>query len=179
VQWNGGSRTGKEGGKGEFNFSASPGPGEGPLNFEVQGKLVEVKHDGWTVLSVVFPISVQAARGAWKKEHHDGDHVRINLVSPGNDLDVCGVLDWKDHVSHDTLAVSACDLPAGSYDLRVGSAPLPGVLIVVKEDGKAKVVFDSQAQGKKQPLTFPVPGTTVKVPPAGEPGTVLLTGVVK
>ena len=105
--------------------------------------------------------------------------MRINLASPGKDLDVCGVLDWKDHVSHDTLAISVCDLPAGSYDLRVGGAPLPGVLIVVKADGKAKVVFDSQAQGKEEPLAFPVPGTIVKVTPAGEPATVLLTGVVQ
>ena len=168
-----------QGGKGEFAFAASPGPGEGPLNFVVQGRLLEVKHGADTVLSVVFPISVQAARGTWKNEHHEGDHVRINLASPGKDLDACGVLDWKDHVSHDTLAISVCDLPAGSYDLRVGGAPLPGVLLVVKEDGKAKVLCDSQAQGKEQPLTFPVVGTTVKVTPAGQPGTVLLTGVVK
>jgi hypothetical protein len=168
-----------QGSKGEFRFSQSPGPGEGLLDFTVQGERIEVRHGSDTVLAVVFPISVQAAKGAWKKEKHDADRVRINLVPAGADLDVCGVLDWKDKASHDTLAISVCDLPEGSYDLRVGGTAVPGVLLVVKPDGKARVVFDTKAKGKKQLLGFAVPGETVQVTPAGEPGTVLMEGVVE
>jgi hypothetical protein len=168
-----------DGSKGEFRFSASPGPGEGLLDFAVQGERIELRQGTQTVLAVIFPISAQAAKGAWKKEKHDADRVRINLVPAGADLDVCGVLDWKDKASHDTLKISVCDLPAGSYDLLVGGKAVPGVLIVVKPDGKAGVVFDSKAKGKKQPLDFAVPGKTVQVTPAGEPGTVLMEGVVK
>ena len=164
---------------GQWSFSTSPSAGQALLDFEVQGQLVAILHGTDTVLSVVFPVSVQSALGTFKKEIHDSQHVKINLVATGVDLDARGQADFKDKSSHDTLVVSVFDLAPGEYDLVVDGAPHAGVLVVSKQDGKAKVTFDSQPKGNKLLLDFTVPGATVQVTPAGDAATVLLAGVVE
>lgn len=166
-------------GAGEFRFSTSPGAGESLLDFVVQGQLVEVTDGVDVLLSTVFPVSVQAALGTWKKEIHDAARVKVNLVASGVDLDARGLVDWKDKSKRDTLVVTVKDLPAGTYDLLVDGVPNAGVLVVSKADGKAKVVFDTQPKGKKLLLDFPVAGLVVQVTPAGDAGTVLLEVLVE
>jgi hypothetical protein len=167
------------GGAGEFRFSTSPGAGESLLDFGVQGQLVEITDGADVLLSTVFPVSVQAALGTWKKEIHDAARVRVNLVASGVDLDARGLADWKDKSRRDTLVVTVKDLPAGSYDLLVDGVPHAGVLVVKKADGEAKVVFDTQPKGKQLLLDFPVAGLVVQVTPAGDAGTVLLEALVE
>ncbi len=167
------------GGAGEFRFSTAPGAGEELLDFEVQGQLVAITDGVDTLLSTVFPVSVQAALGTWKKEIHDAARVKVNLVASGADLDTRGVLDWKDKASKDTLVVSVFDLPAGSYDLLVDGVPHDDVLVVTKADGKAKVTFDTQPKGSKLLLDFVVAGAVVQVTPAGDNGTLLLEALVE
>ncbi|MBM3985400.1 MAG: hypothetical protein FJ296_06895 [Planctomycetes bacterium] len=166
-------------GAGEFRFSTSPLAGEELLDFTVQGQLVEVTDGVDTLLSTVFPVSVQAALGTWKKEIHDVARVKVNLVASGLDLDARGVLDFKDKASKDTLVVSVFDLPAGSYDLVVDGVPQEDVLVVTKADGKAKVTFDTQPKGKKLLLDFAVVGLVVQVTPSGDNGSVLLEALVE
>ena len=105
--------------------------------------------------------------------------MKINLVSTGVDLDARGLLDFKSKSSHDTLVVSVFDLAPGSYDLLVDGTAHAGVLVVTKQDGKAKVTFDTQPKGNKLLLDFTVLGTLVQVTPEGDAATVLLAGVVE
>jgi len=167
------------GGAAQWNFSTSPGAGQVLLDFEVQGELVAITSGADVILSVVFPVSVQAALGKFKKEIHDSTRIKINLVATGEDLDTRGMLDWKDKSSHDTLVVNIQDLAPGDYDLVVDGTQKAGVLVVVKPDGKAKVVFDTQPKGQKLLLDFVASGATVQVTPAGDNATVLLQGVVE
>jgi len=165
-------------GAGSWKFSTSPQAGETLLDFEVQGQLLEISDGTDTLLSVVFPVSVQAALGTWKKEVQSATRTKLNLVPTGVDLDARGLADFKDKASRDTFVVSVFDLPAGTYDLVVGAETLAGALVVTKADGKAKVGFDTQPKGAKLPLDFAVPGQLVQVTPAGDPGTVLLEVVI-
>ena len=61
----------------------------------------------------------------------------------------------------------------------VGGATKVGVLVVTKQDGRAKVSLDTSPNGKKLLLDVAVPGAVVEVTPVGEPGTVLLSGTVE
>lgn len=164
---------------GQWKFSTSPEAGESLLDFEVQGQLVEISDGVDTILSVVFPVSVQAALGTWKKEIRKTERTKVNLVPSGADLDARGLADFKDKASKDTFVVSVFDLAAGSYDLVVGAETVAGALVVTAADGKAKVSFDTSPKGKKLLLDFAVPGQVVQVTPAGEPGTVLLEVVIE
>jgi len=146
---------------------------------EVQGQLVAVTSGADTILSTIFPVSVPAALGKSKKEIHEDGHVSIDLASTGADLDVRGRLVFKHKSSHDSLVVKVADLPAGSYDLILGGTTKPGVLVVSKQDGQAKVSFDTAPGGSKLLLDVAMPGALVQVTLAGDPGTVLLTGVVE
>lgn len=146
---------------------------------EVQGQLVAVTSGADTILSTIFPVSVQAALGQFKKEIHQLGHVSINLASTGADLDARGRLVFKDKSSHDSLVVKVADLAEGSYDLILGGTTKAGVLVVSKQDGQAKVSFDTSPKGAKLLLDVAMPGTLVEVTPAGDPGTVLLTGTVE
>lgn len=145
----------------------------------VQGQLLAVTLGPDTVLSTIFPVSVPAALNKFPKELHQPTHVRINLVNTGSDLDARGQLTFKDRTSHDSLVVKVFDLAAGSYDLIVGGATKVGVLVVTKQDGRAKVTLDTAPGGKKLLLDVAAPGALVEVTPVGEPGTVLLTGTVE
>lgn len=164
---------------GEWRFSTSPEAGEALLDFEVQGQLVEISDGVDTILSVVFPVSVQAALGSWKKEIRSGTRTKVNFVPSGADLDARGLADFKDKASKDTFVVSVFDLAAGSYDLVVGAETVAGALVVSKADGKARATFDTSPKGKQLLLDFAVPGQVVQVTPAGEPGTVLLEVVIE
>lgn len=164
---------------GQWKFSTSPGAGETLLDFEVQGQLVEIADGSGAILSVVFPVSVQAALGSWKKEVRNDTRTKVNLVPTGADLDARGVADFKDKSSKDTFVVSVFDLAAGTYDLVVGAETLADALVVTKSDGKAKVTFDTSPKGKKLLLDFAVTGQLVQVTPAGDPGTVLLEVVIE
>jgi len=146
---------------------------------EVQGQLVAVTSGPDTILSTIFPVSVQAALGQFKKEVHKTSQVSINLASTGADLDARGRLVFKDKSSHDSLVIKVTDLPAGSYDVILGGTTKAGVLVVTKQDGQAKVAFDTSPGGAQLPLDVAVAGVLVTVTPAGEPGTVLLTGLVE
>lgn len=146
---------------------------------QVQGQLVAVTSGPDTVLSTIFPVSVQAALGQYKKEVHKSGQVSINLVNTGADLDARGRLVFKHKSSHDSLLIKAFDLPAGSYDVILGGTTEAGVLVVGKPDGQAKVSFDTAPGGNKLLLDVDVSGALVQVTPEGQPGTVLLTGVVE
>jgi hypothetical protein len=145
----------------------------------VQGQLVAVTSGADTVLSTIFPVSVPAALDKFKKEVHKPGHVSINLVSTGADLDARGLLTFKSKNSHDSLVVKVEDLAAGSYDLIIGGTTKTGVLVVAKQDGRAKVSFHTAPGGSKLLLDVAVPGELVQVTPVGDPGTVLLAGIVE
>ena len=166
-------------GAGEFRFSSSPGAGQLLLDFEVQGQLVEITNGVDTLLSTVFPVSVQAALGTWKKEIHGVSRVKVNLVASGADLDTRGLLDFRHKSSRDTLVIGVQDLPVGSYDLVVDGVPHDDVLVVSKADGKARVSFDTQPKGKKLLLDFVVAGAVVQVTLPDDNRTVLLEAVVE
>jgi hypothetical protein len=166
-------------GEGQIQYSTSPEAGELLLGFPVKGKLLSVSNDEGVILSVVFPVTAQAALDKFKPEIHKADHVKVNLVSTGTDLDATGLLDWKHKSSHDTFVVSVADLAPGSYDLLVNGLVVNNALVITKTDGKAKMSFDTKPSGKEALLDFVPEGATIKVTPADDNLTVLLQAVVE
>lgn len=151
------------GGEGQLDFSTSPEGDELLLDFAVKGQLVQVALDDDPILALVFPLSVPAALGKFAKESSSDTKVKANLANAGVDLDTDGRLVWKQTKNaRERLQVKVSDLPAGDYDVRVGGASR-GTLTIPKDDGKAKVMFDSQPKGNALPLDFDVLGQTVQV----------------
>jgi hypothetical protein len=167
------------GGEAHFAFSTVPGDGEVLLDFPVQGQLISVTDGSSAILSVVFPVSVQAALGNFAKELHAIDHVKVNLVSTGVDLDARGRVDFRHKTSHDTLVVVVQDLPAGSYDIVLGAETFPGALVVASSSSKAKAVFDSMPKPGQLLLDVNPSGMTLQVTAAGDPGTVFFQAAVQ
>jgi hypothetical protein len=167
------------GGKASLHYSSSPEPGQPLLDFVVKGKVVSVTNGSDAILSVVFPMTAQAALDKFKPEVHDAAHIKVNLVSTGVDLDATGLLDWKHKSSHDTLVISVSDLAPGTYDLLVNGAPIDDAIVIKKQDGNAKLTFDTKPSGKKLLLNFTVPGTSFQVTPSDDNLLVLLSAVAQ
>jgi len=163
--------------EGKIKFSTDPEGSELLLDFEVKGKLIEVQSAGVTVLSIVFPTSVQAATGKFKKEKHEPGKVLVNLVNTGVDFDTFGLLDFKSNKGVEKMKLSIEDLPVGVYSIFIDGVDR-GSMAITKKDGKAKMEFTSKATSspKKIFLDFPVAGTLVEI--KDSLGTVVLQATV-
>lgn len=153
--------------EGKIKFSTDPGGSEQLLDFSVPGKLIEVQSAGSTVLSIVFPTSVQVATGKLKKEKHDPGKIKVNLISTGADFDTYGLVDYKSKNGKSKMKVSIVDLSIGTYTVFVDGVE-QGTLAITKPDGKAKLDFDSKltvpkSNGKKVPLDFAVEGLLIEI----------------
>ncbi|MCB9898932.1 MAG: hypothetical protein H6825_13085 [Planctomycetes bacterium] len=150
-------------GEGRLDFSTSPEAGQLSLDFAVKGELVQVKLDGDAILANVFPTSVQGALGKFKKESSKATRVVRNLTNAGTDLDARGVVKWTlAKNGRERLKLVAQDLFAGEYPVLVDDV-LRGTLVVSKDDGNAKLLFDSKGGGKSVLLDFDVLGSVVRV----------------
>lgn len=159
-------------GQGEFDFSTDPDPDETLLDFEVKGKLVEVLLGDDPVLAAVFPTSVQAALGKFKKEKVKDNLLKLNLLNVGVDLDATGTARWKQtKKGKQTLQVRTRDLPAGTYKVLVDGTQR-GELVVSKQDGPGLLHFSSTGNGSATLLDFDVLGQELEI--ADQDDTVLL-----
>jgi hypothetical protein len=170
--------TGKKA-KGKIKFSTDPEGSETLLDFEVKGKLIEVQSAGITILSILFPTTVQAAVGKLKKETSKPGKIKVNLISTGEDFDTVGLVDYKSKNGKSKMKVSIEDLSVGTYKVCIAGVER-GTLSITKPDGKAKLDFDSKltapsSNGMKAPLDFLVEGLLLEIKDASD---VLLLQVV-
>jgi hypothetical protein len=141
-------------GAGQIVFSTAPGVGEGLLDFDVKGELLEVKSGSTTILSAVFPTSVQAAVGGFAKETFKTNKVKVNLVNAGADLDATGTVDWKLKGNGDQeVRIDLKDLPPGVYTVLIDGLPVAST-ITVAENGKGKTTWATTPTGSKVLLDF-------------------------
>jgi len=144
-------------GHAHLDYSTSPGGAVLDLNFEVKGQLVAVKSGADVILSAVFPTSVQAALGKFKKELFKSNKVKVNLINAGVDLDATGTVSWKLKGNGDQeVQIQVSDLPAGTYTVLVNSVASASALTVAAQpaSGKGKLAFATVAKGSKVLLDF-------------------------
>lgn len=160
------------GGEGRLDFSTTPEGDELLLDFAVKAQLIEILLDTDAVLGTVFPVSVQAALGKFKKEKVKENKIRLNLINTGLDLDATGFVTWKRNKKGvERLKLRTRDLPAGDYTLRVDGIAR-GVFTVKKQDGPGKLKF--------KVLEFDVVGLLLEIVDSEDavPLSVVLGGVI-
>jgi hypothetical protein len=165
-------------GEAQLDYSTSPGGAVLLLDFEVKGQLLEVKSGPDTILSTVFPVSVQAALGLFSKETFKANKVKVNLVNAGVDLDARGGVTWKLSSSgKQTVTIDARDLDAGTYGVRVdGVLSATALSIQGAPYGKGKLVFSSAPSSSQALLDFDPVDATVELLDATD--TVVLRAVI-
>ncbi len=153
---------------GDDGFVFGDDDGSLPFEFPVRGLLLEVRAGSDTILAGVFPTSVQEALGKFVKEFDTTSKVRRNLVNQGVDLDARG---WARARSGSVarLDLKVQDLPAGTFELRVGGS-VHATFEVLVDGGTTRLRFASNATGlgKVLPLDFDPSGEVEIAPPAGE-----------
>jgi hypothetical protein len=162
------------GGAGRLDFSTAPYGGALPLAFAVKGAPVEVRRLGTVVLGRVFPTDVQSALGRFDKETRTWQY-RVNLRNAGVDLDANGSAEWRSSSGVESLKIDARDLPAGTY--RLFAAGVEQGSGVADTRGSLRLVYDSKAGSRAQPLDFAVFRQTLEL--RNEGGQTVLDGVVE
>jgi len=158
-----GTLTTDSSGAGPLVFSTDPGAGEVLFDFPVKGQIVDVRSGTDVVLATVFPMSVQAALGSFKKETHKTNKVTVNLVNAGVDLDATGTVAWKLKSNGDQeVTFDVKDLPAGDYNIVVNDVA-SATKLTESDKGKGKVTFATVAKGSKVLLDFVPVNATVKI----------------
>ncbi|MCC6406497.1 MAG: hypothetical protein IT453_04990 [Planctomycetes bacterium] len=152
-------------GEGQLDFSTSPSGAVLLLDFVVKGQLIELESDAGSILSVVFPNSVQAALGKFPKEKFSSKVVKVNLINAGADLDANGEVTWKLKSSGtQTVVVRARDLAEGTYTIRVnGVASASSLRIDGAPYGKGKLTYSSSPSGSQALLDFDPTDATIEV----------------
>ncbi|MCE9593152.1 MAG: hypothetical protein K8S98_03065 [Planctomycetes bacterium] len=165
-------------GAAQLDYSTSPSGGVLLLDFAVKGETLEVRSNAGTLLSAVFPTSVQAALGNFAKESFKTNKVKVNLINAGVDLDATGTASWKRKSSgSQSLTLTVRDLPAGVYGVVVNGTPSAATLTVTGAIyGKGTLVFATVAKGKKVALDFDPVDATVQITDSF--GTVMLQAVI-
>lgn len=165
-------------GEAQLDYSTSPAGAVQLLDFEVKGQLLEVKSGANTILSTVFPTSVQSALGLFSHETFKSNKVKVNLVNAGVDLDARGGVTWKQNSSgKQTVTIDARDLDAGTYGVKVDGAFSASSLVVKGAPyGKGKLVFSSSPSSSQALLDFDPVDATVELTDAL--GTVVLRAVI-
>jgi len=150
-------------GAGALHFSTDPGVGETLFDFPVKGQIVDVRSGTDVVLGTVFPISVQAALGSFKKETHKTNKATVNLVNTGVDLDATGTVAWKLKGNGDQeVTFDVKDLPAGDYNIVVNDVASASKL-TESDKGKGKLTFATVAKGSKVLLDFNPVDAVIKI----------------
>jgi len=121
-----------------------------PLGPEVdlRAQRVEVRDGAEIGLVLTYPQSVPAGVRSYHAELRQPNHLHLDLLNPGTDLDATGLVDWKRTGSGaERLRLVVRDLPTGAYDLVLdGRVVATGALVVEEDGGSADALYTTTGE---------------------------------